>query len=423
VFEPQGAGFFLLLMVVFGGLLVWVALARQLVFRVLAACLAFLPAMVFGVAAVNRYYDYYQTWGGMINDLTSQGAGNLPKYAAGGTGTNKQFDKNIGRVTSQAEDAQVGYLFQTSVAGAHSHLTRDVLVYLPPQYFQKRFRHYKFPVIELLHGSPGGPRAWVDVMGVIPTFLSLLATRPQDAAVLVMPDTDGSPRYGLQCLNNPGGIQDMTFVARDVPDAIARIARVQPPGRPWGLAGYSEGGYCAANIGVQDPKGYGAVGVLSGYFAPIKSQVPAGNKPGGRLLTVNVFLGHPGLKLVNTPRYYVTRVPVNDELPAFWLAVGAQDREDVLAAQDFRQVLQTRMVYVPLMMVPGGGHQASVWRAALGPMLSWMTRPLASAAKQADATAARTAAARAAGARAAAARKPHHGKPRPPHAATVSRKP
>ena len=54
MFEPQGTGFFLLLMVVFGGLLVWVALARQLVFRVLAASLAFLPAMVFGVAAVNK---------------------------------------------------------------------------------------------------------------------------------------------------------------------------------------------------------------------------------------------------------------------------------------------------------------------------------------------------------------------------------
>jgi hypothetical protein len=160
------------------------------------------------------------------------------------------------------------------------------------------------------------------------------------------------------------------------------------------------------------------VGVLSGYFAPIKSQVPAGNKPGGRPLTVNVFLGHPGLRLINTPRYYVTRVPVSDELPAFWLAVGAEDTEDVLAAQDFRQVLQTRMVYVPLIVVPGGGHQASVWRTALGPMLSWMTRPLAGAAKQADATAAKTAAARA-----AAARKAHHGKPRPPRVATASRKP
>src|SRR5690349_24030731 len=405
-------------MVVFGGLLVWVALARQLVFRVLAACLAFLPAMVFGVAAVNRYYDYYQTWGGMINDLTSQGAGNLPKYAAGGKGTNKQFDKNIGRVTSQAEDAQVGYLFQTSVTGARTHLTRDVLVYLPPQYFQKPFRHYKFPVIELLHGAPGGPRAWVDVMGVIPTVLSLLGTHPDDAAVLVMPATAGSPRYGLQCLNNPGGIQDMTFVARDVPDAIARIARVQPPGRAWGVAGYAEGGYCAANIALQDPKGYGAAGVLSGYFAPIRSQVPAGNKPGGRPLKVDVFLGHPGLQLINTPREYVTRVPVNDVLPAFWLAAGAQDKQDVLAAQNFRQLLQTRVANVPFMVVQGGGHQGSVWRAALGPMLRWMTPQLAQQAAKADA-----AAARATAARAAAMHKAYHGKPRPPHAATATRKP
>ena len=189
MFEPQGTGFFLLLMVVFGGLLVWVALAKQVVFRVLAACLVFVPAMVFGVAAVNKFYDYYQTWGGMINDLSGQGVSSIPKYAAAGAGTNKQFDKNIGRVTSLAEDAQVGYLFQTSVTGARSHLTRDVYVYLPPQYFQKAYAHYKFPVIELLHGSPGNPQAWVDVMGVIPTFLNLLEAHPTDTAVL------GDARY------------------------------------------------------------------------------------------------------------------------------------------------------------------------------------------------------------------------------------
>ena len=416
MFEPQGTGLFLLLMVVFGGLLVWVALARQLVFRILAGCLAFLPAMVFGIAAVNKYYDYYQTWGGMINDLTGQGAGSIPKYAVAGTGTNKQFDKNIGRVTSRAEDAQVGYLFQTSVTGVHSHLTRDVYVYLPPEYFQKPFRHYKFPVIELLHGSPGNPQAWVDVMAVIPTFLSLLATHPKDAAVLVMPDTDGGQRYELQCLNNPGGIQDMTFVARDVPEAIARIARVQPPGRAWGVAGYSEGGYCAANIALQDPQGYGAAGVLSGYFAPIRSQVPAGNKPGGRPLQVDVFRGHPGLQLINTPRAYVTRVPISEVLPAFWLAAGAQDKQDVIAAESFRQLLQTRVANVPFMLVPGGGHQGSVWRAALGPMLSWMTPQLALRAANIDSAAARAAA------QAAAARKAHHGKPRPPNAATAAKK-
>jgi enterochelin esterase-like enzyme len=411
VFGPQGTGFFLFLMVVFGALLVWVALTKQVVFRVLAACLAFLPAMVFGIAAVNKFYDYYQTWGGMINDLTGQGASTIPKYAAAGVGSKNSFDKNIGRVTSDAEDAQVGYLFQTSVTGARSHLTRDVYVYLPPQYFQKPYLHTKFPVIELLHGSPGNPQAWVDVMGVIPTFLNLLEIHPSDAAVLVMPDTDGGMQYGLQCLNDPGGLQDMTFVAIDVPDAVARIARVQAPGRAWGLAGYSEGGYCTANIALQYPSHWGAAGVMSGYFSPIDSQVPEGNKPGAKPEEVYDFRGRPALQLLNSPQDYVTRVPVNDLLPAFWLAAGAEDASDVSAAQDFRQLLETRVANVPLVIIPGGGHQGSVWRAALVPMLNWMTPQLAATADKTDynqaRAAARAAAAKAAAAKAAAERKAH----------------
>jgi enterochelin esterase-like enzyme len=412
VFGPQGTGFFLFLLVVFGGLLVWVALTKQVVFRVLAACLAFLPAMVFGIAAVNKFYDYYQTWGGMISDLTGQGTTSIPKYAAAGVGSKNNFDKNIGRVTSQAEDAQVGYLFQTSVTDARQHITRDVYVYLPPQYFQKPYLHTKFPVIELLHGSPGNPQAWVDVMGVIPTFLNLLEIHPTDAAVLVMPDTDGGMQYGLQCLNDPGGIQDMTFVAVDVPNAISHIARVQPPGRAWGLAGYSEGGYCTANIALQYPSRWGAAGVMSGYFTPIDSQVPEGNKPGAKPVQVDVFRGHPALRLLNSPQDYVTRVPVDDLFPAFWLAAGAEDSSDVAAAQDFRQLLETRVASVPLVIIPGGGHQGSVWRAALVPMLSWMTPQLAATADKADLNAAR--AAERAAAKAAAERKAHAAKSRRP---------
>ena len=394
MFEPEGTGFFLLLIVVFGALLVWVAVAKHVVFRVLAACLAFLPAMVFGIAAVNKFYDYYQTWGGMISDLTGQGANTLPQYSVVGAGSNKQFDKDIGRVTSTAEDAEVGYLFQTTVTGARSHLTRDVYVYLPPQYFQKAYAHYRFPAIELLHGSPGNPQAWVDVLGVIPTFLNLLEAHPQDAAVLVMPDTDGGMQYALQCLNDPGGIQDMTFVGQDVPDYIARLIRVQPPGRAWGLAGYSEGGFCAANIALQEPRSYGDVGVISGYFAPILSQVPAGNKPGGKPVVVNVFAGHPAQLFINTPDEYVTRTSIDVQLPPFWLAAGALDKADVSGAEYFRQLLQTRLADVPLVIIPGGGHQGGVWRAALAPMLSWMTPQLAVQAVRGDAAAA--AAARAA---------------------------
>jgi enterochelin esterase-like enzyme len=416
MFEPQGTGLFLLLLVVFGALLVWVAVAKQVVFRVFAACLAFVPAMAFGIASVNKFYDYYQTWGGMISDLTNQGANNIPKYSVAGAGSNKQFDKDIGRVTSTAEDAQFGYLFQTTVAGARSRITRDVYVYLPPQYFQKAYAHYRFPVIELLHGSPGDPEAWIEVLNLIPTFLSMLGTHPSDAAVLVMPDIDGGKQYELQCLNDPGGLQDMTFVAQDVPDYIARIVRVQPPGRAWGLAGYSEGGYCTANIALQEPTLYGAAGVMSGYFAPILSQVPEGNVPGGTPHQVDVFRGHPALALINTPQEYLNEVPVN-ELPAFWLAAGAENRSDVSGAEYFRQLLLARIPAVPILIVPGGGHQASVWRAALGPMLSWMTPILTEQAVKADAAAAAAATARAAAQRAA-----RSAKPRPVPSTTARRK-
>ncbi len=51
---------------------------------------------------------------------------------------------------------------------------------------------------------------------------------------------------------------------------------------------------------------------------------------------------------------------------------------------------------MPFLIIPGGGHQGSVWRAALGPMLTWMTPQLAAQAAAADAAAARAAAQRSA---------------------------
>ena len=280
MFEPQGTGFFLLLMVVFGGLLVWVALARQIVFRVFAACLAFLPAMVLRNRRRQQVLRLLPDLG--RNDQRSDRPGreqhsqvrgrraaptsNSTRTSAGSPAWPKTpRSDTCSRRRSPACGA-------TSPATCTSTSRRSTS--------RRRTRHYKFPVIELLHGSPGNPQAWVDVMGVIPTFLNLLEAHPTDAAVLVMPDTDGGQQYALQCLNDPGGIQDMTFVALDVPAAIARIARVQPPGRAWGLAGYSEGGYCTANIALQDPAGYGAAGVMSGYFAPDPEHGARGQQAG-----------------------------------------------------------------------------------------------------------------------------------------------
>jgi enterochelin esterase-like enzyme len=376
--EPQATLFFLLLIAAFAGLMVWLARTKQVVFRVLAALLAFIPAMVFGIAVVNKYYDYYQTWGALFSDLSGESSQPLTHLSAAGLGkdTGQSIAARLAATTNPTLDAEDGNLFSTVIAGPSSHLSRQVYIYLPPQYFSKAYKDYKFPAIELLHGSPGQPQSWINVMNVIPIYLHLMEAHKARPAVLVMPDTDGGTQYALQCLNAPGGIQDMTYVAQEVPNWVAANLRVRPPGMAWGVAGYSEGGFCAANIALNNPARFGFAGSLSGYFAPTDSQVPEGWKPGGTPIDINVFKGHPALALRNTPQAYVQHVPVTVSVPQFWLAAGARDAGDVQAAEYFQQVLLTRVAQVPLMIVPGGGHQAIVWRAAEGPMLTWMTNNL-----------------------------------------------
>jgi enterochelin esterase-like enzyme len=378
VLEPQGTLFLILLLVAFGGLVTWVALAGQAVFRVIAACLAFIPAMVFGIFAVNKYYDYYQTWGALYSDLSGQTT-SIPHLTAAGLG--KDTAGSLKTLIAGSNDAQIdsqyGLIFTAVITGHDSHISRQALIYLPPQYFSKAYASYRFPVIELLHGSPGVPTAWVNVMNVVPIYLSAMSSGKADPAVLVMPDTDGGQQYGLQCLNDPGGPQDMTYVAEDVRDWVVANLRVQKLGQAWGIAGYSEGGYCAANIALQHPNLFGYAGSLSGYFSPVESQVPANGKPGGKPIDVFEFAHNKRLLALNSPDEYVTRVPVTVSVPLFFLAAGAADHGDVQAAETFRQELVLRDADVPLDIIPGGGHQASVWRAALTPMLDWMTPQLA----------------------------------------------
>ncbi|MGH3164532.1 MAG: alpha/beta hydrolase [Trebonia sp.] len=376
--EPQGTLFLLLLVAAFAGLMVWLVLTKQVAFRVLAAILAFIPSMVFGIAVVNKYYDYYQSWGALFSDLSGESAQPLTHLSAAGLGdgTGKSIAARLAQTTNPALDAADGNLFSTSITGPSSHITRQVYIYLPPQYFAVAYANYKFPAIELLHGSPGQPQSWVNVMNVIPIYLQLLAEHKAQPAVLVMPDTDGGLQYALQCLNAPGGLQDMTFVGREVPEWVAANLRVAGAGGAWGIGGYSEGGFCAANIALNYPSKFGFAGSLSGYFAPTDSQVPAQWKPNGRPIDINVFKGHPGLALRNTPDKYILHLPVTVAAPQFWLAAGNEDQSDVQAANYFQQLLLTRLAQVPLDIVKGGGHQAIVWRASLGPMLKWMTNHL-----------------------------------------------
>jgi enterochelin esterase-like enzyme len=368
--EPQSTSFFLLLIVVFGGLMWWLAVAKQLVFRVLAACLAFIPAMLFGVAAVNKYYGYYQNWNSAASDLTGQSA-QTAQVPTTDARAGVKFGSYLGNAVDTAVARTQGYTLKLSVPGEVSHITRTVYVYLPPQYFQRSFRDYRFPAIELLHGFPGTPLDWITVVGVTGTLQNLIQNGLAKPAVLVMPDANGGRAISLQCLNQFHGPQDATYLADDLPDYIARVLRVQPAGPAWGIAGYSEGGFCSANLALRYPARFGYSGVLSGYFVPSDNQL--GHPP--RL--VNPFGKSALARRENTPEDAVSKVPAGTRIPLFWLGVGNGDLSDLKAAQFFQQLLEIRQPGVPLKVVPGGGHTMITWRALIPPMMEWMTPKLA----------------------------------------------
>ena len=373
--QPQSTALFVLLIAIFG-VLMWRTLAtRRAAFRILAACLAFVPAMVFGVLAVNKYYGYYQTWGAMVADLTQQDASAAPQVP----GVELAADSRSGTLGGSGAQLKLaqrqGYLVRTTVAGPRSGITRVVYLYLPPQYFQPAYRAYRFPVIELIHGQPGVPQDWVTVVGVTRAFDRLLADKLAQPAVLVMPDVNGGARISLQCLNQVGGPQDLTYLAVDVPTQVTRMLRVSRPGRAWGVAGYSEGGFCAANMALRYPHRYGFAGVLSGYFAPLDNQLAGAGRP------VSPFAGDDRLREQNTPLDELGSLPAATVIPRFWLAAGGADSQDVVNAEGFWKELRPRQPEAPLTLTPGSGHTMTTWRAQVPSMLAWMTPRLARAAQ------------------------------------------
>src|SRR5690349_8565463 len=377
--EPQSTVLFVLLIAIFGALMWRTLAARRTAFRVLAACLAFVPAMVFGVLGVNKYYGYYQTWGAMVGDLTQQGASAAPRVPHVELAAGSRSGTLDGSRAHLELAQRQGYLLRTTVTGQRSGITRVVYVYLPPQYFQPAYRAYRFPVVELIHGQPGVPQDWITVVGVTRAFDRLLADRLAQPAVLVMPDANGGDRISLQCLNQVGGPQDLTYLAVDLPAQIARMLRVSRPGRAWAVAGYSEGGFCAANMALRYPHRYGFAGVLSGYFTPLDNQL-AGT---GRL--VSPFAGDARLQQQNTPLDELPNLPAATAIPGFWLGAGAADGQDVASAERFWQELRPRQPEAPLTLTPGSGHTMTTWRAQVPSMLSWMTPRLAQAARTAAA--------------------------------------
>lgn len=366
MFGPQGLGTFGVLVAVFFLLVILAVAVRRWWLRLPVLALAFVPAMLSGVAVVNHYYAYYPSWGAVWQDMANtkpRTIAAVPDLTAPGV-----LEAVLAEAVQDKKADRRGLMLETQVLGTQSGIKRAALMYLPPEYFQAGYEDKRFPVLELLHGAPGNPYDYNKIMNIVGTYKSAAKQKTARPTVLVMPDSNGGQQNSMQCLDVQDGPRNETYLTVDVPAQLSQRLRLQPPGVGWGIAGFSEGGYCATNLALRHPESYGVVGVMSGYFEPLpKVKLP---KP------VDPFLGNTELRAANDPRHVVANWPEEKGAPRFWFAAGGGDPADMAGTEAFLDQLRRVQPQLRYEVIDGGAHSFTVWRLAYPKFMRWALRQL-----------------------------------------------
>ncbi len=221
-------------------------------------------------------------------------------------------------------------------------------------------------MLYLLHGFPGRPGAFLRTVraGVVEDVL--LARRRMRPLLLVMPFgstgtftdeewADGvRPRSGWE-----------TFVARDLVRAVDRRYRTIPDGAHRALAGLSEGGYGALNIGLHHPGEFRVLESWSGYERAARVR--------------SIFGADPRRLAWNSPALTLPRAAaaLRRAHVFVWLYSGSSDpfRGE---NRDFAAELGALGVAHRFRLVRGG-HTWAIWRAQAANALLAASRHLGAA--------------------------------------------
>ena len=193
-------------------------------------------------------------------------------------------------------------------------------VYLPPAWFANPHPH--LPVIELLHGAPGSPVDWTRGGRADLTADAYAQTHHGFAPILVMPDVNGADWWhDSECVNGPQGNAE-TYLTVDVRNAVVRAFGARADGESWGVAGLSEGGSCALQMGLRHPDLFAVLGDFSGDDHPYVSGGPQ-----------RLFWGRTPRQLFQAEQSYDPRVILSrthwSDPPAIVFSAGRGD--EVLA--------------------------------------------------------------------------------------------
>ncbi|BDI28093.1 endo-1,4-beta-xylanase [Capsulimonas corticalis] len=238
--------------------------------------------------------------------------------------------------------------------------SRDILVYEPPGYDDPENANRRYPVLYLLHGSPGNPSNFLN-FGHWPEMMDREVQQGACVpAILVMPDGNyAGSKYGdSEWVNSADGRDRYEdYVAKETVAWADANLRTQSAAQSRILCGVSEGGYGAVNIGLHHPEVFGKVVALSGYYH---------NDGSGWARQV---MGHdPQYLRANSPLDYLSGLDASSKSVSAWkkslFYLGAGEDEGLYVTETRALASRFDELGIPqTLSVLSGHHGWGLWNA------------------------------------------------------------
>jgi enterochelin esterase-like enzyme len=330
-----------------------------------------LTALMAAGAAINDYAYFFSSWSELAGIARQQVAAAPAQsqfdvqYRAVPTHLNPA---SAGRIdvlhdypfASRAQWPSRGRVLSVTIEGAVSGLRSHAYVYLPPQYFQARYAHTRFPALEVMTGYPGVDLNLVHRMGYQSVLLDLIRRHESQPMVLVMLRPSVTYPRDTECTDVPAGPQALTFFADDVPAQLAYAYRVRATG--WGIVGDSTGGYCAAKITMMRPSTFSAAVALSGYYFALRDST-----------TQDLWGGSVVVRHLNDLHWRLKHLPAPPVSVLVASSPSEKGADGWAEAQRFVHEVKPPM-RVSTLVVAHGGHNFTTWDAELPAALSWLSQ-------------------------------------------------
>jgi len=329
-------------------------------------------AVVLAVALINDYGYFYTSWSELIGSsptvatLTHVVPRPVDRWAntARGVITTRRatpIGPDIGWST-RAEWPTRGRVQTVTILGPKSHLASQALVYLPPQYYQPRYAHTRFPVAEVLAGYPGSPLELVYRLNLPDVQLKEVTAHRARPMVMVMLSPSVVLPRDTECTDVPGGPQAETYLAQDLPAVVGSIYRVRPSG--WAVMGQSTGGYCAVKIAMDHTRLFSTAVSLSGYTHTVRDKT-----------TGDLWGGSSVLRDHNDPEWRLAHEPAPPLSLLLTISKDEQGPEGYADTQKFISLVQNPLM-VDLITLQHGGHNFATVAAVVPRALDWVSTHL-----------------------------------------------